>query len=97
MVHIKIIQREDSPQGSCDVFLNDTVIDSVDNNFEKRFTQGHIALAKLYKKYGQFDSISFIPAKGCPKPYPLKILTNMAIDILHHYKIRPTSLIKMRS
>ena len=67
-----------SEKGTCELLLNNVIVDRVDNNFDERYTQLHFAIAKCKHTFGDIDSIEYNVKEGCPTPYPLEDVLSMA-------------------
>ena len=77
---ITINQIPFSERGTCDVFINSTRVDRVDNNFDAKYTQLHIALAKCFATIGTTEvPIEYNVAEGCPTPYSLADVLEMMV------------------
>ena len=67
-----------SEKGTCELLLNNVIVDRVDNNFDERYTQLHIALAKCFATIGTTEvPIEYNMAEGCPTPYSLADVLEM--------------------
>ena len=63
-----------------DVIVNDRLVDSVDVNYEHKFTQAHLSLMQIHKKHNvPFDNMEIHFVGGnVSHHYPIDKLINMA-------------------
>ena len=74
-------EREDS----CTVYLDNKEIDGVDMNFERGFTQTHLAIAKVMKRKGEILPYTIEIVGGDSKfYYPVEDIKSM-VRVIYDY------------